>query len=43
MPETILIGRASGDITPKGTICLYGQFYTRASRYVETPLTANCA
>ena len=37
----LLIGAASADITPAGPVALWGQFYLRISRSVETPLTAN--
>ena len=39
--DELLVGAASADITPTGPVALYGQFYLRISKKVETPLTAN--
>ncbi len=43
MEKRLLIGTASGSITPNGRIALSGQFHTRISTHVERELTANCA
>jgi len=43
MDKKILIGAASGKITPDGKFPLCGQFHTRISTHVESELKANCA
>ena len=42
MEKKILIGVASGKITPNGKIALCGQFHTRISTHVESDIYANC-
>lgn len=38
------IGWSTTDITPKGSVSLYGQYYERISQYVQSPLKATaCA
>ncbi|AWO01006.1 hypothetical protein DLD77_04475 [Chitinophaga alhagiae] len=42
--DELLIGWAVEDITPHGPVVLFGQYYDRQSRYVESALTATaCA
>lgn len=44
LPGELYIGWAMEDITPDGPVCLYGQFYERISRYVQSPLSVTaCA
>lgn len=38
--QNILIGWASENITPEGSVSLQGQYYERMSEYVQSPLTA---
>ena len=42
MDKKILIGVASGKMTPNGKFPLCGQFHTRISTHVESELYANC-
>ena len=40
MAEKLRFGWNETDITPDGRVSIPGQFYSRISQYVETPLTA---
>ena len=41
MDQKLLVGMSQKDITPPARVSLQGQFHTRISEYVESPLLAN--